>query len=112
MQLTWANIEPPRPDATVEASGPRAGPTARTEEDGHAGSSGVTFRGTFCLWCFLNFRVGNDIESQGGKGNEGWEECALQVRKPGFLRCLFLSLLIWLHWAGHRLGSVSWLPGS
>lgn len=59
MQRTWANPEPSSLDATVVTSVPSGGPPR--EEPGRGMdqvvSSGVTFRGTFCVWYFLNFSL-------------------------------------------------------
>jgi len=59
MQRTWANPEPSRLDATVVTSVPSGGPTKRRtrKRDESSVSSGVTFRGTFCVWYFLNFSL-------------------------------------------------------
>lgn len=65
MQLTWANPEPSRPDATVEVSVPSAGPTARrNRKRDQVVSSRVSFRGTFSVWYFLNFSLGDYIQSR------------------------------------------------
>lgn len=61
-------LSQPGQTTMAEASGPTAGPTARgLRKRDQAVWLGVTFRGTLCLWCFLNFHLGNYIKSQWGE---------------------------------------------
>lgn len=73
---------------------------------------GVTFRGAFCLWYFLNSYLGNYIKSQWGERKwvlGGFHPAGEGV---GVAQIPFKSLFSWLCLTRCLRGSTSWIPAS